>query len=287
MELCDITQIKNLLSSHGFRFSRSMGQNFLTAAWVPEEVAEGAEIDEQTGVLEVGPGIGCLTVQLAKRAGKVLTVELDRALAPVLAETLADFPNTELLFEDVLKLNLPELVSEHFAGLRPTVCANLPYNITSPLISEFLDAKCFDSMTLMVQREVARRICSSAGTSDYSAFSIYVNWHAETEILFDVSPDCFMPQPKVWSSVIKLTTRKTPPAEVTDEKLFFAVVRAAFNQRRKTLLNALTAGLQVYSKEDLAAVIASCGFDEKIRGEVLDIAGFAKLSNAIAKLNKN
>ena len=284
MNLCDIEQIKALLSEHGFRFSKSMGQNFLTARWVPERIALEAGLDEDTGVLEVGPGIGCLTEQLSKHAGKVVAVELDRALAPVLTETLKDCANTEVIFGDVLKLSLPELVNEKFIGRKPVVCANLPYNITSPLISAFIEARCFDSMTLMVQREVAHRICAKAGTSDYGAFTVYTNWYAEPEILFDVSPDCFMPAPKVWSSVIKLSIRHEPPVQVTDEKLFFAVVRAAFNQRRKTLNNALSSGLTGYSKETLGEIIVSCGFDPLIRGEMLDIAGFAAVANAVANL---
>ncbi len=286
MDLCDISQIRALLSGNNFRFSKAMGQNFLTAAWVPEQIAIDSGLDKQTGVLEVGPGIGCLTVQLAKYAGKIVSVELDNALRAVLNETLAGCDNVEVLFGDVLKLNLNQIVSEHFKGLKPVVCANLPYNITSPLISALIDAGCFESMTLMVQREVGHRICAKADTSDYGAFTVYTNWYTEPEILFDVSPDCFMPQPKVWSSVIKLTTRKEPPAQVSDQKLFFAVVRAAFNQRRKTLLNALTSGLSVYSKEQLNEVIIECGFNEKIRGEVLDIKGFAAIANKIAELSK-
>ncbi len=284
MELCDINQIKSLLGRHGFRFSKSMGQNFLTAPWVPMEIAAQAGIDENTCVLEVGPGIGCLTVSLAEYAGKVVAVELDSALVPVLAETLADCKNTEVIFGDVLKFDLPKLIAEHGAGMRPVVCANLPYNITSPLISAFIEAGCFESMTLMVQREVGKRICSKAGTSDYGAFTVYTNWHTQPEILFDVSPDCFVPQPKVWSSVIKLNSRKAPPAEVADEKLFFRVVRASFEQRRKTLLNGLSYGFSEYTKEALLSVITGCGLDEKVRGETLDIAGFAKVANGIYAL---
>lgn len=283
MDLCNVSQIKELLSRRGFRFSKSMGQNFLTASWVPERIAEEAGIDANTGVLEVGPGIGCLTVQLAERAGRVVCVELDKALGPVLGETLTESPNTEVVFGDAMKMDLAALVSEKLSGLRSVACSNIPYNITSPLISALIDAGCFETMTLMVQREVAHRICAEAGTSDYGAFSVYVNWHADTEILFDVSPGCFMPQPKVWSSVIKLTTRKQPPAEVTDEKLFFRVVRAAFNQRRKTLVNALSSGLGDYTKEEITQAISSCGLDERVRGEVLDIQGFAKVANAIAE----
>jgi len=286
MDLCDIGQIKALLAGNGFRFSKSMGQNFLTAAWVPERIAEEAGLDKKTGVVEIGPGIGCLTVQLAKRAGKVVSVELDNMLRPVLGETLAGFDNTELIFGDVLKLDLRSIAEERLEGRKPVVCANLPYNITSPLISAFIDAGCFESMTLMVQREVAHRICAKAGTPDYGAFTVYTNWYTEPEILFDVSPECFMPQPKVWSSVIRLRTRREAPAEVPDEKMFFAVVRAAFNQRRKTLQNALLSGLSGYSKEQLGEVIDSCGFDSRIRGEALDIAGFAAIAKRISELPK-
>ncbi|MDR1130935.1 MAG: 16S rRNA (adenine(1518)-N(6)/adenine(1519)-N(6))-dimethyltransferase RsmA [Oscillospiraceae bacterium] len=283
MNLCDIEQIRALLSGCGFRFSRSMGQNFLTAAWVPERIAAEAGLDGGTGVLEVGPGIGCLTVQLSRLAGRVVSVELDRTLGPVLAQTLSDCGNTQVVFGDVLKLDLKKLVSERLAGFRAVVCANLPYNITSPLISAFIEAGCFETMTLMVQREVARRICARAGASDYGAFSVYIGWHTEPEILFDVSPECFMPRPKVWSSVVRLDMRKAPPVRVRDEKLFFALVKAAFGQRRKTLVNALSSGLPGYSKERLAEAAAACGLDALVRGETLGIETFAALSDALAR----
>lgn len=282
MQLCDINQIKSLLTRHGFRFSKSMGQNFLTAAWVPEQIAEAAGLSEELGVLEVGPGIGCLTEQLSKSAGKVVAIELDSALKPVLAETLGGFENTKIVFGDVLKTDIRQLLQQEMPGMRKVVCANLPYNITSPLISALINAECFEAMTLMVQREVAQRICAKAGTSAYGAFSVYVNWYTKPEILFDVSPDCFVPQPKVWSSVIQLVSRKEPPAQVEDEQLFFKIVRASFNQRRKTLVNGLTAGLGGYSKEQITQAITSCGYDERIRGETLDIAGFAVIANALS-----
>ncbi len=284
MELCNINHIKPLLARHGFHFSKSMGQNFLIAPWVPQRIAQSAGLDENTGVLEIGPGIGCLTEQLSKGAGKVLAIEIDRGLEGILGETLSEFENTKIIFGDALKLDLKKLAAEEFASLRPVICANLPYNVTSPLISVFLEAGCFETMTLMVQREVARRICGNAGGSDYGAFTVYVNWYAEAEILFDVSPSCFVPQPKVWSSVIQLKSRKTPPAQVSDEALFFRIVRAAFNQRRKTLANALSAGLSEVSKEEILKAIELCGMDEKIRGEVLDIKGFAELANEISKI---
>lgn len=281
MRLTDINDIKSLLVSHGFRFSKSMGQNFLTAAWVPEDIAEAAQLDENTGVLEVGPGIGCLTEQLALRAGKVVAVELDNALRPVLKQTLAGKDNVEIIFGDVLKQDVKGLVSEKMQGLRPVVCANLPYNVTSPLITAFLEAECFDSVTVMIQREVAKRICAKPATADYGAFTVLVNWYAEPEMLFDVPPSCFIPQPKVTSSVIRLKTRSAPPVEVKDKALFFRVVRAAFGMRRKTLTNALSANFNELNKADIENLLTACGFDPKIRGEVLSIGDFAAISDAI------
>lgn len=286
MQLTNPTEIKSLLARHGFRFSKAMGQNFLTAAWVPERIAQEAVPDDGTGVLEVGPGVGCLTAELSRRAGKVVAVELDERLRPILAETLSGCENVELIFGDVLKLDLPALVRERLAPLRPVVCANLPYNVTSPLLAAFLESGCFAEITVMIQREVAHRLCARAGTADYGAFTVFTQWYAEPEILFDVPPGCFMPAPKVTSSVVRLRVRETKPAAVADEKLFFAVVRAAFNQRRKTLVNALGSGLAGFDKETIAAAVAHCGFDPRIRGEALDIAGFAAIANALKMTEK-
>lgn len=285
MNLTNINDIKELLSRHGFHFSKSMGQNFLTAAWVPEQIADSALLDENTGVIEVGPGIGCLTEQLSLRAGSVLAVELDKALKPVLSETLAHRDNVEILFGDVLKQNLPALVREKFGDMRAVVCANLPYNVTTPLITAFLEAGCFDCITVMIQREVAKRICARENTADYGAFTVLVQWYAEPEILFDVPPSCFIPQPKVTSSVIRLKLREKPPVEVRDKDVFFRVVRAAFGMRRKTLLNALSASFGEIGKEKLENIIVSCGFDARIRGEVLSIGDFAKIADAIYACN--
>ncbi|NLH01138.1 MAG: ribosomal RNA small subunit methyltransferase A [Clostridiales bacterium] len=284
MDLCNINHIKPLLSRHGFHFSKSMGQNFLTASWVPDRICAEAGIDEQTGVLEVGPGIGCLTVRLAASAGKVVAVELDRALEPVLEETLADCENAAVIFGDILKMDIEGMVKQHMTGLNPVVCANLPYNITSPVISALIESGCFDSMTLMVQREVARRICAKAGTADYGAFTVYCGWYADSRILFDVPPECFVPQPKVWSSVIKMTVRKSPPVMVKNEKLFFDVVRAAFAQRRKTLANALSSGIPGCSKEAAGKILSDCGFSDKVRGEELDVCGFASVADRISEI---
>ncbi len=282
MELTNYSQIRQLLARHGFRFSKSKGQNFLTAAWVPERIAQQAQLDSGCGVLEVGPGVGCLTEQLAMRAGRVLAVELDEALRPVLAETLAGQNNVELIFGDVLKLDLGSLVAEKLAGLRPVVCANLPYNITSPLLTAFIEAHCFESITVMIQREVARRLCAAAGPADYGAFTVYVNWHCQPQALFDVPASCFVPQPKVTSSVIRLLPREGPPFPC-DERLFFRIVRCAFNQRRKTLVNALGAGIPLPRAEIEKAVVRA-GFDPRIRGEALDIAGFAALTEELSVL---
>jgi len=285
-QLCDPETIRGILGEHGFRFSKSMGQNFLIDPSVPLRIAEEAGIDQRTGVLEIGPGIGCLTSCLAPGAGKVVCVELDTALRPVLSRTLAEYDNVEVVFGDVLKTDLVKLVSDKFAGLRPVVCANLPYNITSPVITASLEAGCFDTVTVMVQREVARRMAARPGTADYGAFTVLVQWYTSARLLFDVPPHCFLPAPKVTSSVIRLDRRTAPPAEVSDEALFFRTVRAAFNQRRKTLVNALTSGFGEYSKEQLAGAVARCGLDERIRGEALGIPEFARLAEALANLEK-
>ena len=285
MILTDYNEIRALLARHGFRFSKSLGQNFLTAAWVPEDIAEAAGLDEKTGVLEIGPGVGCLTRELSKRAGKVVSVELDRSLKPVLAETLAGCENVELVFGDILKQDIPALLNETMPGLRHVVCANLPYNVTTPVLTALIEAGCFETITVMIQREVARRICASPGTADYGAFGIFVQWHCETELLFDVPPSCFVPQPKVTSSVIRLRRREAPPLPVRDEKLLFRVIRAAFNQRRKTLVNALSAGLGI-GKERIEEVLVSRGFDPKIRGEVLGIRDFSEISDELYSLDR-
>ena len=284
MELTNIDDIRELLHRHGFRFSRSLGQNFLTARWVTEGIAEGALLDRDSCVLEVGPGIGSLTEEISRRAGKVVSVELDKALRPVLKETLAGRDNVELVFGDVLRLDLEQLVRERFDGLRPVVCANLPYNVTTPLLTAFTKAGCFDTITVMVQREVARRVSAPANTADYGAFAIFLQWNMQVETLFDVPPSCFIPQPKVMSSVIRLTRRAAPPVPVNDSALMFALVRAAFNQRRKTLVNAMCAGLGNIDREQAEAALRSCGFDTKIRGEALDIGGFAKISDEIGRV---
>ena len=283
MDLCDINQIKALLGRHGFRFSKSMGQNFLIEHWVPRDIAEASGADTGKGVLEVGPGIGPLTHQLALRADKVVSVELDKALYPILAETMAEHANFELVSGDILKVDIPALVKEKFEGLDAIACANLPYNITTPAITALLEANCFSAVTVMIQREVARRICAAPGTSDYGAFSLFCQYHADCELLFDVPPTCFIPAPKVTSSVVRLVPRPAPQ-EVDDPDHFFRVIKAAFAQRRKTLLNGLTSAFgSKLSKEELSGVIAACGLPADVRGERLGIPEFAALSRELRR----
>ena len=283
MNLTDINEIKSLLARHGFRFSKSLGQNFLCADWVPREIAESAGLDERTGVLEIGPGIGCLTRELSQRAGKVACVELDKALAPVLSETLSGCENVSVTFGDVLRLDIRELIDRELSGCgRLCVCANLPYNITTPVLTLLTEHGCFESVTVMIQREVARRICARENTADYGAFTVLMQWRCRVRELFDVPAGCFIPAPKVTSTVLRMERRDAPPCAVEDEKLMQRIVRAAFNQRRKTLANALANGLGGdFDKQSIAAALSACGMDERVRGEALSIEDFARLSDTL------
>ena len=287
IDVCDIHIMKPLLQEHGFHFSKAKGQNFLTARWVPERIAQEAGVDSTAGVLEIGPGIGPLTQQLALRAGKVCAVELDNRLKPILDMTVGEYSNLEILWNDVLKLDVPALVQEKFPGLRPMACANLPYYITSPILTALLEAECFESVTVMVQKEVAQRIAARAGSADYSAFTIFCQYYAEPEILFDVPAGCFMPQPKVTSAVITLRTRKERPWQIHSPEIFFRCVRSSFAMRRKTLQNGLAAGFPELGKTGAGEVIEACGFAPNIRGEALDIEAFARLANEIYRRKQN
>ena len=222
MNLCDIREVKALLSRHGFHFSKSLGQNFLIADWVPRDIAAAGGGDKACGVLEIGPGIGCLTRELCGRAAKVVSVELDPALPPVLAETMADAENFTLISGDVLQLDIPRLVDGHFQGLTPLVCANLPYNAATPILGALVEAKRFEAITVMVQREAALRLAAKPGTGDYGALSVYMQYHTQPEILFDVPPECFLPAPKVTSSVIRCQVRREPAVHpACGEEFFF------------------------------------------------------------------
>ena len=281
IDVCDIQVMKPLLAEHGFHFSKAKGQNFLTQRWVPERIAWDSGVEESVGVLEIGPGIGPLTQQLCMKAGKVCAVEVDTRLAPILKQTVGAFPNLEILWGDILKQDIGALVKEKFAGLRPMACANLPYYITSPILSALLEAECFEAVTVMVQKEVAQRIAAKPGSSDYSAFTVFCQFYAQPELLFDVPAHCFMPQPKVTSAVITLRTYENCPWDILDKDTFFRTVKASFAMRRKKLQNGLTAGFPELGKQGAGEVIAACGLSENVRGETLDIPQFAALANEI------
>ena len=287
VNVCDIQVMKPLLAEHGFHFSKAKGQNFLIAPWVPQSIAEDAGVDETAGVLEIGPGIGPLTQQLCLRAKKVCAVELDERLQPILDITVGEFDNLEIIWNDILKLDIPALVAGEFPGLRPMACANLPYYITSPILSALLEADCFDSVTVMVQKEVAQRIAAAPGSADYSAFTVFCQYYAEPNLLFDVPAHCFMPQPKVTSAVIQLKVRKERSWGALDEDIFFRTVKASFAMRRKKLSNGLASGFPELGKTGAAEVIEAAGFDANIRGETLSIPEFVRIANEIVKRRKN
>lgn len=285
MDLCNPKEIKALLGRHGFHFSKSKGQNFLIQSWVPQQAAEASGAAPGVGVLEIGPGIGSLTAQLAQRGEKVAAVELDATLLPILAETMVPYPNVEIVPGDILKVDLPAFCRAHFPGLPVVVCANLPYNITTPVITALLQSQCFQAVTVMIQREVAKRICAQPGTAEYGAFTLLCQYCAHCEVLFDVPPSCFLPAPKVTSSVIRMTVREAPPVPVGDPALFFRVVRGAFAQRRKTLINSLSSSLTDFvGKEEVTQALRACNLTETIRGERLTFADFAQLTEKLQEI---
>lgn len=281
MNLCDRNEIQALLSRHGFHFSKSMGQNFLIEDWVPRDIAAACGVDEHTGVLEIGPGIGPLTAELARRAGKVASVEVDRRLYPVLEETMASFENFTLIPGDVMTMDLSALIKAQFPDLRPVLCANLPYNITTPVLTKCVESRCFESLTVLIQKEVAQRICAVPGTADYGAFSLLMQYYTEPQLLFTVPNTCFLPAPKVTSAVIHCPVRKKAPVDVVSEAALWRTVRAGFALRRKTLVNSLQTGYDL-PKDRLTEIVSSCGLEPTVRGERLSLADYARLTNALA-----
>ena len=281
MNLCDYDSIRALLGRHGFHFSKSMGQNFLIDPQVPYDIAAASRAGRTCGVLEIGPGIGPLTAELAQRAGKVVSVELDRSLLPVLAETMASYPNVEIVPGDVMKLDLNALATEKFQGLTPIVCANLPYNITTPVLEKLVETPCFQSITVLIQREVARRLCAAQGSSEGGSFSLFLQYYMETELLFEVPREKFLPAPKVTSAVIRCVRREKPAVSVGNEAFFFRCMRRAFLLRRKTLVNSLSSALAEYSKEDIQAAVTECGLSLSVRGEQLTLEDFSRLSSCL------
>lgn len=282
MDLYDYNTIKRILTRHGFTFSKALGQNFLIDPSVCPRMAAALEADDRTGVLEIGPGIGVLTKELSAVCGRVAAVELDRRLPDVLAETLADCPNVQVVPGDVLQMDLQALFADQFADCdRLQVCANLPYYITTPVLMRLLESELpIERLVVMVQLEAAKRLCAPLGTRDCGAVSAAVEYYTQAEILFEVGRESFFPSPNVDSAVIALTRRQQPPVQVTDEGYFFRVVKGAFLQRRKTLANSLNAALGV-PKADLTALFQSLGLSATARAEQLTMSQMAALANAL------
>ena len=276
--LSDISVVKSVLSRHGFNFSKALGQNFLINPTVCPRMAENCGADENTGVIEIGAGIGVLTAELAKRAKKVVSIELDTRLLPVLEETLSDFDNIEVVNADVMKTDIHALIEEKFQGMDVVVCANLPYYITSPIITMLLEEKLpIKAITVMIQKEAADRLSTPVGSRDSGAITVCTNYYAEVKHLFNVSRGSFMPPPNVDSTVIKLQIRPEPAVKVRDEKKFFRMVKAAFAQRRKTAVNSIASGMGL-SKNQVAEALQKSGLDVNVRAEKLTMEELAALS---------
>jgi len=272
-----------VLKKHDFTFQKKFGQNFLIDTHVLDKIITAADITKDDFVIEIGPGIGTMTQYLANAARQVLAVEIDRALIPILEETLSGYDNIEILNQDILKVNLREVVAQQNEGKPVKIVANLPYYITTPIIMGLFEKEVpVDSITVMVQKEVAWRMQVGPGTKDYGALSLAVQYYANPYIVANVPPNCFMPRPKVGSAVIRLTRHEKAPVEVRDAKLMFKLIRASFNQRRKTLLNGLNNESSLeFTKEQIQEAIARCGLSPSIRGEALTLEQFARLSDML------
>lgn len=283
--LTDIAVIKKIMAKNGFSFSKALGQNFIVDAGVCPEIVRRSGIDEESGVLEIGPGVGVLTQELAKKAKKVVALELDTRLIPVLEDTLGDFDNVEVINADVMKIDLKKLIEESFADCTNLhVCANLPYYITSPILMLLLESRLpFQAITVMVQKEAGERLCAAVGSREAGAVSVAVSYYAEAEELFFVPRDSFLPPPKVDSEVIRLTIREKPEFEPTDEKFFFQTVRAAFSQRRKTAQNGLSSGLGM-AKDVVGQAMQNAGLLANVRAEKLTMEELYRLSEELYKL---
>lgn len=282
--LSDLNTVRAVLSHHGFSFSKALGQNFLIDGTVCPRMAEAAVCSPEDGVLEIGPGIGVLTAQLGLRAKKVVAVELDKRLLPVLEETLGEFDNVEVVNGDVLKLDLAKLIAEKFADcMRVSVCANLPYYITSPVIMRLLEERLpLSQIVVMVQKEAAERLCAAVGTREAGAVTVAVQYYAEAERLFSVDRHCFVPSPNVDSAVMRLSVREQPEFSVKDEKFFFKLVKSAFAQRRKTAQNGISAGLGL-PKEQVAQALEQIGLQKDIRAEKMTMADLSALADSLCE----
>lgn len=277
---------KEIISKYGFRFSKSLGQNFLIDGNVLDKIVEGAQIRKEDGVVEIGPGIGTMTQALAEKSQRVLAIEIDKNLLPILKETLREYPHVKVMNGNVLKLPLKEILEDHFGDEKVKVVANLPYYVTSSILMRLLEEDLpIESITIMIQKEVAQRMQADPGGKDYGALSVAVQYYALPNILMMVPPTVFMPSPKVESAVIRLDILEKPKVHVNNKKMFFAVVKAAFGKRRKTLLNALATGNLGYNKEKIMEVLNKANIDPKRRGETLSLEEFASIANLLGELS--
>lgn len=285
MQLSNPSELKSVIERHGFSFTKSLGQNFLIDKNILDKIVEGSGIDKDWGVLEIGPGAGTLTRELAARAKSVVAIEIDNKLIPLLQDTLSDFDNAEVICEDVMKVDLKCLIEEKFGDIPVAVVANLPYYITTPIIMNFLENEIpVKSLTVMVQKEVADRMAARPGGKDYGALTAAVQFYTEPKIICRAEPHCFMPQPKVESQVVRLSVLEKPRVEVSDRSFMFKVIKSAFGQRRKTLLNALSKSPYIsLEKSVVQEAILEAGLDVNIRGERLSLFEFARLSDIILK----
>lgn len=279
------TATREIINKYSFAFQKKFGQNFLIDSNILENIVSAAKITKDDFVLEIGPGIGTMTQYLCEAAGQVVAVEIDKMLIPILKDTLSEYDNVEVINQDVLKVDIKTLAEEKNAGKPIKVVANLPYYITTPIIMGLFESGVpIESITIMVQKEVADRMQTGPGSKDYGALSLAVQYYSKAKVMLNVSAACFMPRPNVDSTVIKLTRHKEPTVEVKDEKLMFKIIRASFNQRRKTLVNGLKNSPELsFSKEDILEVIKAIGKPETIRGEALTLQEFAELSNKLSK----
>ena len=287
MDLCNLNVIKTLMSDAGIAFRKDFGQNFLINRIIPEDIADMCADTSERMILEIGPGIGCLTQELALRYKKVVAVEIDKGLIPILDKTLSQFDNVTVINNDIMELDIKALVDEYSEGMPVSVCANLPYYITTPILMRLLESGVrFSTITVMVQNEVASRLVAKPRSSDYGAITAVLGYYGTTKKLFKVSAGCFIPAPKVDSAVIRIDLYDSPIYKISDEKLFRSLIKYAFEMRRKTLQNALSSKLQGYTKEEILNAIVSIGHDERVRGERLSTEDFAKLSNVLYDLKK-
>lgn len=288
MRLTDINTVKQIMNEYNLNFKKKFGQNFLINVSVPERIAdECTDGNFESGILEIGPGIGTLTYELAKRYKKVVAIEIDATLIPALEYTLSEFDNVKIISADVMKLDIKELCEKEFEGMHFSVCANLPYYITTPVIMHLLESRAkFDYITVMIQKEVVARLCSKPGDSDYGAITASVSYYGSVKKLFSVPAGCFMPMPKVDSAVMRIKLYDEPPIDVMDTKIFFRVIKGAFAQRRKTLSNSLASEFGEFDRQTIAGIIEASGYNVSIRGEALGIEDYAKIADKLHEMKK-